>query len=57
MRGMALSVALKWNLTPVDKGMSKWHILQPQVDWGFPVGVIASVSFTGAFRFLALGIA
>jgi hypothetical protein len=23
-----------------------------QVDWGFPVGAIASVSFIGAFRFL-----
>jgi len=23
-----------------------------QVDWGFPVGVVASVSIIGAFRFL-----
>ena len=25
------------------------------MDWGFPVGAIASVSFTGAFRFYGLG--
>jgi hypothetical protein len=25
------------------------------VDWGYPVGVIASVSFIGAFRFLKAG--
>lgn len=36
----------------------KCHQLHPyfgQVDWGCPVGVIASVSFIGAFRFLGVG--
>lgn len=28
--------------------------MKSQVDWGFSVGAMASVSFIGAFRFLAM---
>ncbi len=36
------------------KNLKAMFYTKSQVDWGFPVGATASVSFTGAFRFLGV---
>lgn len=50
MRNAALRLAYKSLVSSVRRPHNS-----DQVDWEFPVGVKASVSLTGAFRFLATG--